>query len=372
MTSFLKTALLVSLSFLLHTSLLASAKGEDCDTRAKPYPPCLRTISVNGRYFTKKELQAAYSLGDLAHVAQRPGANALALSIDGNVITAQAFDTSQEPNWAPSMKGRNQAHEKYVWYQEAMLSIPLILRNITDKGVIESLTFTRTNETDEAEKRTVAGYLTKSLSSTKEQKLVVFGVDKVTIRFRIPPPASWLFPNISDLCVNGRKCFSVARSFGWREEETPLLSSKFQSPTKTAFFINILGKDIHVTTPESPFCDTWRKHIWQKVSPLICEDKASPEADSLFKNDDFIYGAVQKNPEGHPLTHITFLSCGKEPSPIKTITLKRTKPETLMSPIRISGYLDAETLTTKGLLVEGIEEIIFGLKRIRLWADELD
>lgn len=370
MTPFLKITLLVSLSFILHTSVMASAHDED--KKPHPWPPCLRTTTVNGTSFTQEELALAQDGQDPTRVEYRSGAKAMLLTMHGERITVDAFDPAKAPLWCADMKQRREAQEPDVWYHPNPESTsPVAMENVTHEGIVESLLFMRKNAPQRKEDRTVAGYLTRDISSTCTSKLVVLGVDQVVMFFRTPPPLSWISPNLFHMRLN-EGCIQKTRTRGLAEKKDAYLLLTIPADKNRTLFLEIEGQDMRCGTPDTTFCKAWRQDIWKEVSAHTSEPQDSFKSGAFYQEKGLFFGSSHTNEEGKSVDHVV-LRCKHELlSPVKRICIQRTLPDLEDTPLRISGYLDLETLTTKGLLVEGISSFAISLGRAVSLADDLD
>ena len=373
MTPFLKTTLIVSLSFILHTCAMASADGEDSKPQPRPWPVYLSNVLVNGAPFTPEEMTQAQDGRPLTRGTYVKEAKAMVLTIHGARVTVDAFDPAKEPLWCANMKKRREAQEPDVWYHPNPESTsPVVMENATDGGVVESLLFMRFKEPTSIEDRTVAGYLTRDISSTHASKLVVFGVDSLIMTLRLPAPLSWIWPNLSHMRLNGRNCVQKARNTDMVGEKINHLNLTVPADKSANLFVMIEGQDIRCSIPDLTFCEAWRGHIWTKVSAHTHESPHAFEKGAFYEKNGLFFGSAHKNDAGKSLEHMSFLCKDVPLSPIKRICLKRALPELEEIPLRISGYLDFDTLTTKGLLLEGVSTVVISLGRAVSLADTLD
>lgn len=371
MTPFMKTALLVSLSFILHTSVMASAHDEV--DKPKPWPVYLGSVLVNGAPFTPEEMTQAQDGRPLTRGTYIKEAKALVLTMHGARVTVGAFDPESEPLWCAQMKQRREAQESDVWYYpNSKSSVVVAMENATDEGVVESLLFMRFKEPTSIEDRTVAGYLTRDISSTLASKFVVFGVDSLIMTLRLPTPLSWIWPNLSHMRLNGKNCVQKARNTDMVGEKIDRLDLTIPADKSANLFVRIEGQDIRCSIPDSTFCEAWRGNIWTKVSAHTHAPPHAFEKGAFYEENGLFFGSAHKNDDDKPIKHMSFLCKDAPLSPIKHICLRRILPDLEDTPLRISGYLDFEALTTKGLLLEGVSTVVISLGRAVSLADTLD
>ncbi|MBA4117410.1 MAG: hypothetical protein C0514_00740 [Candidatus Puniceispirillum sp.] len=352
------------------SGLLASS--EDAEPGKLSWPPCLRTIIMNGHTFTQEELEHNARTGHpLGRVAHRSGAKAMRLSIEGPRITAEAFDPDSDPTWLTRMKALHTQKSKSVWYEEKKLYQPIMMYNAASDGAVDKIIFERRHGDDSLQEVIVAGYLTENISSTLGQKMVVWGVDQVSIIFRTPAPASWITPNFQDMGFNGHNLLMSARSRGLGEEEGEALT--YTHKQKGAYLVTIQGGDIRLESQAEDFCAVWRARMLQEITAHNGGTPPTLTPGTFFKKDGFFYASAHLSADGKPATKV----CVGRNDP--TLTLKHlsfsregAQGPALEKPIWISGYMDFGTLTTRGLLVEGLPKVSLTIGRAVSLADILD
>lgn len=357
----------------LFTSAGLLASSEEAEPRKPNWPPCLRTIVMNGHTFTKEELEHNARTGHpLRRATHHPGAKAMQLSIEGPCITAKSFDPESDPTWFPRMKALHAQKHKDVWYEMNKPSQPIMMCNATDEGIMAGISFPSLRGPDACEGVIVAGYMTQSLASTLGQKMVVFGADKVMIIFRSPPPPlSWITPNFQDMHLNSTNILIALRSRYFGEAEKDALT--YTHKQKGAYLVTIQGHDIRIEPQVEDFCRKWRARILEEI---IAHNHGTPPSQTpgvFFDKSGFFYGSAHFSDYNTPLLSIKF-GIYEPTLALKNLCFSRKGEDevSLMKPIWISGYMDFDTLTTRGLLVEGLPTVSFTIGRAVSLADTLD